>query len=113
MAGYHRVYALGNSISNFSSSMKMERCRYDVINNDSRDLLTNAGISFQRLKEKGIKAKDFAEYLVASGTMSVIQELCSTLVLNGWSFMAVMISPTYSKWFMGTDCPILSRSSTR
>lgn len=51
-------------------------CRYDIINNDSRDLLTNAGISFQRLKEKGIKVKDFAEYLVASGMHRFMQASC-------------------------------------
>ena len=33
---------------------------YDVINIDSRELLTKAGISFQKLKEKGIKVRDFA-----------------------------------------------------
>jgi CCR4-NOT transcription complex subunit 7/8 len=78
MVAYHKEFAHGNSISNSSFSIKMKLCRYDVINNDSRDLLTNAGISFQRLKERGIKAKDFAEYLVASG----INGRYSGIVLN-------------------------------
>lgn len=91
------------TLSSCSSNHHCDQLRQDIINSDSHNLLTRAGISFQRLKEKGISVNDFSEYLVASGTSSLTKAFSSTLGSSG-SFSTVgMTLHTYSKWSMARD----------